>query len=187
MCSSDLGAGREVLTSPILENSGEVKVAGLDASLGPQTWLVVFDAENRKSHAAFSGSARGMTPDGASLSLDSASVRCARVPEGRFSLAPPPAPELPDYLVCMLDEARFAHAAQHILLAQLGARLIDTTAKSMADQFFTRFKEQVEKPATAEAEAASPAAQPETNHSKTVWIMLAIGTAIAIIGWFLAG
>ena len=79
------------------------------ASLGPQTWLVVFDAENRKSHAAFSGSARGMTPDGASLSLDSASVRCARVPEGRFSLAPPPAPELPDYLVCMLDEARFAH------------------------------------------------------------------------------
>ena len=72
-------------------------------------------------------------------------------------------------------------------LAQLGARLIDTTAKSMADQFFTRFVDQVQAPATPEGSAAPVPAQPEPNHSKTVWIMLAIGTAIAVIGWLLAG
>jgi carbon monoxide dehydrogenase subunit G len=40
-------------------------------------------------------------------------------------------------------------------MAQLGARLIDSTAKSMADQFFDRFAAQVNPPAPAEAQAAS--------------------------------
>lgn len=35
-------------------------------------------------------------------------------------------------------------------MAQLGARLIDSTAKQMADQFFNRFAEQVSTPAVAE-------------------------------------
>lgn len=39
-------------------------------------------------------------------------------------------------------------------MAQLGARLIDSTAKSMADQFFDRFAAQVNPPAPAEAQAA---------------------------------
>lgn len=39
-------------------------------------------------------------------------------------------------------------------MAQLGARLIDSTAKSMADQFFDRFAAQVNPPAPAVAPAA---------------------------------
>jgi carbon monoxide dehydrogenase subunit G len=39
-------------------------------------------------------------------------------------------------------------------MAQLGARLIDSTAKSMADQFFDRFAAQVSQPEAAEAPAA---------------------------------
>ena len=44
-------------------------------------------------------------------------------------------------------------------MAQLGARLIDSTAKSMADQFFDRFAAQLAPPAPAEtaAVAAAPA------------------------------
>ena len=42
-------------------------------------------------------------------------------------------------------------------MAQLGARLIDSTAKSMADQFFDRFAAQLTPPAPAEAAAAAPA------------------------------
>jgi hypothetical protein len=44
-------------------------------------------------------------------------------------------------------------------MAQLGARLIDSTAKSMADQFFDRFAAQVAPPvpAVAEMPAAAPA------------------------------
>jgi uncharacterized protein len=47
-------------------------------------------------------------------------------------------------------------------LAQLGARLIDATAKQMADQFFDRFSQQVQArtPATAEAAAGQTMAEP---------------------------
>lgn len=48
-------------------------------------------------------------------------------------------------------------------IAQLGARLIDATAKNMADQFFTRFTEQVV--ALMPAPAAEPA--PVTEGPKT--------------------
>jgi len=45
-------------------------------------------------------------------------------------------------------------------MAQIGARLIDATAKSLADQFFTRFAEHVgapaEEPEAAEAEDGKP-------------------------------
>src|SRR4051812_33355246 len=66
-------------------------------------------------------------------------------------------------------------------IAQLGARLIDTTAKSMADQFFTRFAEQVQALAAPDA-AAMPAAvePPKTDSSKAFWILVAVGFAIAI-------
>ncbi len=43
-------------------------------------------------------------------------------------------------------------------LAQIGSRLIDGTAKKMADDFFSRFAEQVGGPAAAPAAAAEPAA-----------------------------
>lgn len=42
-------------------------------------------------------------------------------------------------------------------MAQLGARLIDSTAKSMADQFFDRFAAQLAPAAPATAPAAAPA------------------------------
>jgi uncharacterized protein len=42
-------------------------------------------------------------------------------------------------------------------IAQLGARLIDATAKQMADAFFTRFAEQVAGPSPAVAVEAAPA------------------------------
>ena len=45
-------------------------------------------------------------------------------------------------------------------IAQLGARLIDATAKSMADQFFNRFTAHLTPPETAEAPAAAPALAP---------------------------
>jgi carbon monoxide dehydrogenase subunit G len=41
-------------------------------------------------------------------------------------------------------------------IAQLGARLIDATAKQMADQFFTRFSDQVKAMMPAPAEEAAP-------------------------------
>jgi len=46
-------------------------------------------------------------------------------------------------------------------LAQLGARLIDATAKQMAEQFFTKFSDEVQKLVPAEAMPAVPAAQAE--------------------------
>jgi uncharacterized protein len=47
-------------------------------------------------------------------------------------------------------------------LAQLGGRLIDATAKQMADAFFDRFSRQVQAmaPATAEAAASHTMAEP---------------------------
>lgn len=53
-------------------------------------------------------------------------------------------------------------------MAQLGARLIDSTAKSMADQFFDRFAAQVGQSAAA-APAAPPAAAPAAALSETGW------------------
>jgi uncharacterized protein len=54
------------------------------------------------------------------------------------------------------------HAQVGGKLAQLGARLIDATAKQMADQFFTKFTGEVEKPFAHEAvpEVAAVAAPP---------------------------
>jgi carbon monoxide dehydrogenase subunit G len=45
-------------------------------------------------------------------------------------------------------------------IAQLGARLIDATAKQMADQFFDRFSAQVKAMMPAESEASAEAAPP---------------------------
>ncbi len=45
-------------------------------------------------------------------------------------------------------------------LAQLGGRLIDSTAKKLADEFFEKFTEVVEPPLAAEASASAPAEKP---------------------------
>jgi uncharacterized protein len=52
------------------------------------------------------------------------------------------------------------HAQVGGKLAQLGARLIDATAKQMADQFFTKFSGEVEKPFVHEAMPEAAAVAP---------------------------
>ncbi|HBK04975.1 MAG TPA: carbon monoxide dehydrogenase [Acetobacteraceae bacterium] len=65
-------------------------------------------------------------------------------------------------------------------LAQLGGRLIDATAKQMADAFFDRFSKQVQamSPATAEAAASGAMAEP-------VAVAMAAAPASAISIWAL--
>ena len=58
-------------------------------------------------------------------------------------------------------------------LAQLGSRIIDGFARKMADDFFTRFQEAVEGPATPEAEPE--AAAPEGEAPKKGWFKRLIG------------
>jgi hypothetical protein len=66
-------------------------------------------------------------------------------------------------------------------IAQLGARLIDATAKSMADQFFDKFAEQVQalvpKSATATVPRQPPAAEAKPNY--VPWIVA--GAAFVVI------
>ena len=77
-------------------------------------------------------------------------------------------------------------------LAQIGSRLIDSTAKKMANEFFSKFAEQVggeaEAPAEAAAEPAAPEAappapaadQPSGGISPMIWIAGLI--AVVVIG-----
>jgi carbon monoxide dehydrogenase subunit G len=81
-------------------------------------------------------------------------------------------------------------------IAQLGARLIDTAAKSIADQFFTKFVEQVQA-ITAQPQAAgplSPQMEPAGTRAfsgpkagNALWLLLAAGVAIAVAAWLLMG
>ncbi len=89
-------------------------------------------------------------------------------------------------------------------LAQIGARLVDSTAKKMADQFFDRFvKHMTNNPAggfggtapiTAQAAAIetapvptdAPAAPKASGDNKFVWIGLVVVAAAAIIIWYVS-
>jgi uncharacterized protein len=82
-------------------------------------------------------------------------------------------------------------------LAQIGSRLIDGTARKMADEFFGRFAELVGGPAPAEAAPGPPEAQPaaprppapapaEWRLSPYVWVAL-LAAAVALLLWFFAG
>lgn len=72
-------------------------------------------------------------------------------------------------------------------LAQLGARLIEGTAKSYADAFFTRLKAEVEGgAAAAEAPAApapSPAAADRPGLSPLIWGGLLIAATLGFLAW----
>ena len=72
-------------------------------------------------------------------------------------------------------------------IAQLGARLIDATAKSMADQFFTKFVDQVQalvpRNATATVSRDTP---PEPRPNQTPWVLVAVAvTALVAVAFFL--
>lgn len=63
-------------------------------------------------------------------------------------------------------------------IAQLGGRLIDGFAKKMADQFFTRFQEEVEGPGEQETEMAETGdadGTPDEEKKKGLWSRLTGG------------
>ncbi len=66
-------------------------------------------------------------------------------------------------------------------IAQLGQRLIDGAAKSLAEDFFRRFEEELQKrhPAAAET-AVVPAAPPAATGGMPVWAWVAIAAAVAL-------
>jgi carbon monoxide dehydrogenase subunit G len=72
-------------------------------------------------------------------------------------------------------------------LAQLGQRLIDGAAKSMADDFFKRFElalaDQTKEPTRAEvpSEAATQAPPPQIREGVPRWLWIAIAAAVAVI------
>ena len=65
-------------------------------------------------------------------------------------------------------------------IAQLGARLIDATAKSMADQFFTKFTEQVQALVPKSATVSIPRSAPsEAKPGAMPWML--IGAAVVVV------
>lgn len=59
-------------------------------------------------------------------------------------------------------------------IAQLGSRIIDGFAKSLAEQFFDRFQNAIEAPAE-EPEASEPAGEPAAETPKKGWFRRLIG------------
>ncbi len=72
-------------------------------------------------------------------------------------------------------------------IAQLGARLIDATAKSMADQFFTKFVDQVQALVPRNATASVPRdAAVDTKPNQTPWVLVAVAAAALVaVAFFL--
>ena len=73
-------------------------------------------------------------------------------------------------------------------LAQIGSRLIDSTAKKMANEFFGKFAEEVggpteEAPAAAETSAAEPAAAPESASDPATAVPESSGGGISPAIW----
>ncbi len=71
-------------------------------------------------------------------------------------------------------------------IAQIGQRLIDGAAKSLAEDFFRRFDEELQRrhPKAPDAAAPAPASQPSPPASRGLpagaWIAIAVAAAIAI-------
>jgi hypothetical protein len=69
-------------------------------------------------------------------------------------------------------------------LAQIGSRLIDATAKKMADQFFSKFAAEVGATAASEeapAEVAAPAEETGGGISPMIWIVGLIGVVVVLL------
>ena len=80
------------------------------------------------------------------------------------------------------------HAQVGGKVAQLGQRLIDGAAKGMAEDFFKRFDEEMQRrfPPPAAAEALAPAAlAPAPNPKTPVWVWVAGVVVLALVWWML--
>ncbi len=87
------------------------------------------------------------------------------------------------------------HASVGGKIAQLGQRLIDGAAKGMAEDFFKRFDEAMQRQhpeayaAKAEADAAAglppPVVQPASNVGMPAWAWVAGAVAVAVVAWFM--
>lgn len=67
-------------------------------------------------------------------------------------------------------------------IAQLGQRLIDGAAKSLAEDFFRRFEEELQKrhPTAAASDAAPAPAAPAASGGLPTWAWVAIAAAVAL-------
>lgn len=89
---------------------------------------------------------------------------------------------------CQLDYAVQAQVGGKI--AQVGQRLIDGVARSMAEDFFKRFDAQMQQryapaaPAEATEAAAAPTAAPERS-TMAPWLWIAIAAVAAAAGYWL--
>jgi uncharacterized protein len=81
---------------------------------------------------------------------------------------------------CMMQYAVSAQVGGKI--AQMGQRLIDGVAKSMAEDFFSKFDEQMQRrfPVAAQAVAPAPSAAP-SKKGIPVWVWVTAAAAIAAI------
>ena len=72
-------------------------------------------------------------------------------------------------------------------IAQVGARLIDGTARKLADEFFSKFAAMVGGPPPAEATAAAPAAVPAASAAAQRgykhWIVIGVGAVVLVLGF----
>lgn len=69
-------------------------------------------------------------------------------------------------------------------IAQVGQRLIDGVAKSMADDFFRRFDEQMQK-RFPQAYAAEPLPAPVQKKALPTWVWLAGALVLLAVAWML--
>jgi len=72
-------------------------------------------------------------------------------------------------------------------IAQLGQRLIDGAAKSLAEDFFKRFEEELKKSNAAQAQSDSNSEQPPTPPAKPTsrWLWLAAAVLAGALAWSL--
>lgn len=78
------------------------------------------------------------------------------------------------------------HAQVGGKIAQLGQRLVDGAAKSMAEDFFKRFDEEMQRrfpPAVAAVPAPLPVSTPGAKLPMWVWVA---GAAVLLLAWWLA-
>ena len=76
-------------------------------------------------------------------------------------------------------------------IAQVGARLIEGTAKKLADEFFSKFAELVGQPPAAEPQSASvvPSAPPPAAATSSAtrglnhWLIIGAGAVVLVIAW----